>query len=119
MEKFASVNDFKERASKIMDENTSGYYNSGANNNQALNENEAVFRQIKLNPRILKDMTSLDMSTTVMGKKVSIPFGIAPSAMHKLAHPEGEKNTIRTAQTMNTVFTLSSLTTTSLAEVAA
>lgn len=42
-----------------------------------------------LRPRVLVDVSRIDMSTTVLGHSISTPIMIAPTAMHKLAHPEG------------------------------
>lgn len=44
---------------------------------------------LRFRPRVLVDVSRIDMSTTVLGYKVSAPIMIAPTAMHKLAHPEG------------------------------
>ena len=44
---------------------------------------------LRIRPRILVDVSKVDMSTTVLGYKISAPILIAPTALHKLAHPEG------------------------------
>lgn len=44
---------------------------------------------LRLQPRVLVDVSRIDLSTTVLGYRVSAPIMIAPTAMHKLAHPEG------------------------------
>lgn len=43
----------------------------------------------RLRPRVLVDVSRIDMSTTILGYRISAPIMIAPSAMHQLAHPEG------------------------------
>lgn len=64
-------------------------------------------------------MAKRDLSTTVLGKRVEIPIGISPTAMQRMAHPDGESANVRAAQAMGTIFTLSTISTTSLEEVAA
>lgn len=44
----------------------------------------------KIRPRCLRDVSVRDISTTVLGAKVSMPVGISPTAMQRMAHPEGE-----------------------------
>ena len=117
LSKLVSVNDFEEEAIKRMTKNANSYINSGANHQLALHENISKFRFVKLNPRVLIDVTKTDTSTTLLGKKVSIPFGIAPTAMHCLAHPLGELNTVRSSVTHNTVMCCSTLATKGIDEI--
>ncbi|BBG98767.1 Aldolase-type TIM barrel family protein [Prunus dulcis] len=65
------------------------FYTGGAEDQHTLKENVAAFRRIMLRPRVLVDVSRLDMSTTILGYKISAPIMIAPTAMHQLAHPEG------------------------------
>lgn len=46
-------------------------------------------------PRVLKDVSEVDMSTTVLGQRVSMPVCVAATAMQRMAHPEGETATAR------------------------
>jgi len=48
-----------------------------------------IFRY-KILPRFLRDVSKRDISTTVLGQKVSMPLGIAPTGMQRMAHPDGE-----------------------------
>ena len=47
------------------------------------------FMENRFRPRILIDVSKIDMTTTVLGFKISMPIMIAPTAMQKMAHPEG------------------------------
>jgi (S)-2-hydroxy-acid oxidase len=49
-----------------------------------LRRNESDFDEIKLNPRILVDVSKVSLKTKILGKYIDLPFGFAPSAMHKL-----------------------------------
>jgi (S)-2-hydroxy-acid oxidase len=68
-------------------------------------------------PRILRDVANVDMSTTIFGSKVSMPFGFAPAAMHCLAHPDGEVATSTAAAKAGIAMGLSNWATKSLEEV--
>jgi (S)-2-hydroxy-acid oxidase len=75
--------------------------------------NRLLFR-----PQVLRDVTNIDTTTTILGKKYDIPIAIAPSAYQKLAGGEGEPDTARAAWALGTNITLSSNATTSLEDVA-
>lgn len=51
--------------------------------------NEACYLWYRFRPRILIDVSKIDLTTTVLGFKISMPIMIAPTAMQKMAHPEG------------------------------
>ncbi len=46
--------------------------------------------RLKLRPRLLRDVSIIDMSTTILGEKIDFPICVAPTAMQKMAHPDGE-----------------------------
>ncbi|KAJ6752021.1 hypothetical protein OIU85_002442 [Salix viminalis] len=94
------------------------YYASGAEDQWTLAENRNAFSRILFRPRILIDVSKIDMATTVLGFKISMPIMIAPTAMQKMAHPEGEYATARAASAAGTIMTLSSWATSSVEEVA-
>ncbi|PSR96471.1 Peroxisomal (S)-2-hydroxy-acid oxidase [Actinidia chinensis var. chinensis] len=94
------------------------YYASGAEDQWTLQQNRNAFSRILFRPRILIDVTKIDMTTTVLGFKISMPIMIAPTAMQKMAHPEGEYATARAASAAGTIMTLSSWATSSVEEVA-
>ncbi|KAK1552699.1 hypothetical protein Q3G72_022014 [Acer saccharum] len=94
------------------------YYASGAEDQWTLKENRNAFSRILFRPRILIDVSKIDMTTTVLGFKISMPIMIAPTAMQKMAHPEGEYAIARAASAAGTIMTLSTLATSSVEEVA-
>ncbi|XP_038987902.1 peroxisomal (S)-2-hydroxy-acid oxidase GLO5-like isoform X1 [Phoenix dactylifera] len=94
------------------------YYASGAEDEWSLKENREAFSRILFRPRILIDVSRIDMTTTVLGFKISMPIMIAPTAMQKMAHPEGEYATARASSAAGTIMTLSSWATSSVEEVA-
>lgn len=94
------------------------YFASGAEDQWTLQENRNAFSRILIQPRILIDVSHIDLTTTVLGFKISMPIMIAPSAMQKMAHPDGEYATARAASAAGTIMTLSSWATSSVEEVA-
>ncbi|XP_010517549.1 PREDICTED: peroxisomal (S)-2-hydroxy-acid oxidase GLO5-like [Camelina sativa] len=94
------------------------YYASGAEDQWTLQENRNAFSRILFRPRILIDVSNIDVSTTVLGFNISMPIMIAPTAMQKMAHPDGELATARATSAAGTIMTLSSWATCSVEEVA-
>jgi (S)-2-hydroxy-acid oxidase len=62
-----------------------------------LRENRDAFTRLRLLPRILIDVSKINTETTILGVKVSSPICIAPTAMQKMAHADGELATARAA----------------------
>ena len=105
-------------ARQRMDKLAYDYIASGAEDEVTLRENRAAFSRIRLRPRVLVDVSRQDLSTQVLGAKLALPVLLAPVAMHRLAHPDGELATARAAAALGTVIVLSTLSTCSLEEVA-
>jgi isopentenyl diphosphate isomerase/L-lactate dehydrogenase-like FMN-dependent dehydrogenase len=114
-----SVFDYEAAARKKLPKIAFDYYASGANDEITLRENHAAYEQIKLKPRVLIDISKRDLSTTVLGQKVSMPIIVAPTAFHRMAHPEGEVATVRASGKADTIMILSTLSTSSIEEVMA
>ncbi|CAL9095003.1 unnamed protein product [Musa acuminata var. zebrina] len=113
-----NVCEYEEIAKQKLPKMIYDYYASGAEDQWTLKENRNAFSRILFRPRILIDVSNIDMTTTVLGFNISMPIMIAPTAMQKMAHPEGEYATARAASAANTIMTLSSWATSSVEEVA-
>uniref|UniRef100_A0A6G1SFN6 (S)-2-hydroxy-acid oxidase n=1 Tax=Aceria tosichella TaxID=561515 RepID=A0A6G1SFN6_9ACAR len=116
--KFICVDDYEKEAYKRLSKESLGYYASGADEEITLRANVESFKKLKILPRFLRDVASVDMRLEVFGQQINCPIGASPSAMHKLAHPEGELATARGLCRMGSIMTLSTLSTTSLEDVA-
>lgn len=66
------------------------YYSSGADDEVTLRENHSAFHRIWMRPRVMVNVKEVDMSTTILGHKVSMPMFLSAVAMCKLGHPDGE-----------------------------
>ncbi|KAB0798468.1 hypothetical protein PPYR_09461 [Photinus pyralis] len=113
------VQDFETHAFQVLAKGPLDYYKSGAGDQLTLENNRKAFSKLRIRPRCFRDVSTRNLSTTVMGTTVCVPFGIAPTAMQKLAHPDGEIASVRAAEKMGTIFILSTISTTSLEDVAA
>jgi 4-hydroxymandelate oxidase len=90
----------------------------GAADEITLRRTREVFDAIMLRPRMLVDISAVDLSTTVLGQRIAFPIMVDPAGNHGRAHPEAELATARAAGATGTVMILSSGSTRSLEEVA-
>jgi len=118
MGQVTNVSEYQAIAKQKLPKMAYDYYASGAEDEWTLKENREAFSRILFRPRILIDVSSIDMTTSVLGMKISMPIMISPTAFQKMAHPEGEYATARAASAAGTVMTLSSWATSSVEEVA-
>ena len=113
------VADFERLAEERLEPGAFGYYAGGAGDELALVGNVEAWRRLTLRPRVLVDVSAVSTATTVLGTTVSMPLLVAPTAIQKLAHPDGETGMARAAAAAGTVMCLSTLATSAPAEVAA
>uniref|UniRef100_A0A1D1Z369 (S)-2-hydroxy-acid oxidase n=1 Tax=Anthurium amnicola TaxID=1678845 RepID=A0A1D1Z369_9ARAE len=114
-----NVNEFEKLARQALPKMYYDYFSGGAEDQFTLRENIEAFRRITFQPRILVDVSNINMSTTILGYKISAPIMIAPTGMQQLAHPEGEVATARAAAACNTIMVLSFSSNCTIEEVAA
>jgi 4-hydroxymandelate oxidase len=114
-----NLHDLEARARERLSQSAGGYYASGAWDEVTLRDNAAAFERIKVHYRVLVDVSRRDLSVSVLGQRIAFPVLVAPTAFHKLAHPDGELATVRAAGRAGTIMVLSSLSTTLVEEVLA
>ena len=90
-----NVADYERLAADRLAEGPLGYYAGGAGDERTLRANAAAFEQWELRPRVLVDVSEVSTGTTVLCAGVELPLLVAPTAFHRLAHPEGELATAR------------------------
>ncbi|XP_054717106.1 2-Hydroxyacid oxidase 1-like [Uloborus diversus] len=112
------LKEYEDYARQFMDKRTWAFYSQGAEREETLRENLLSFTRFKIIPRLLRNTPTRDLRVTVLGNEVALPFGIAPSAYQRLAHPDGEIAASRAASEMDTIYTLSTVSTTSLEDIA-
>jgi isopentenyl diphosphate isomerase/L-lactate dehydrogenase-like FMN-dependent dehydrogenase len=114
-----NVADYEREAERRLDAGPFGYYAGGAGDEVTLRDNVASFSRWQLRPRVLVDVGEVTTATEVLGREVSMPLLVAPTAFHRLAHPDGELATARAAAAAGTVMCLSTLSSVAPAELAA
>jgi len=105
--------DYETAARDRLDRNAFDYYFHGANDEVTLRENRSAFDRIPLRYRVLTGLPNRDLSTSVLGHPISLPVLTAPTAFHKLAHPDGEVATVTATGAAGTAMFLSTLSTAS------
>jgi L-lactate dehydrogenase (cytochrome) len=96
------------------------HYIDGAGDDELTKErNTSSFDDCDLVPNVLAGVENIDMSTTVMGKKIGMPLFLSPTALQRLFHWQGERAVAAVAERFNTWFGISSLATVSIEEVGA
>lgn len=119
MTSLLNVDDYERAAQARLEASIYDYIAGGSWDEITLKENHTAYDKWRLRPRAMVNVEHRDLSVSTLGDILSLPIGIAPSAFHKLMHPEGELATARAAGTAGTVMCLSIMATVTLEEVAA
>jgi isopentenyl diphosphate isomerase/L-lactate dehydrogenase-like FMN-dependent dehydrogenase len=97
LESLLNIDEIEAEATKRISRKAWAYYFSAGDDLYSKTFNNTVYRDILLRPRVFVDCTACDMSTTLAGHKVNLPIFVAPAAMARLAHPDGERGIARAA----------------------
>ena len=109
--------DFENVAAHTMAEEGWGYYSSGADDEITLRENHTAFQRIWFKPRILVNVKNIDMTTSILGEKSSLPLYFSATALGKLADDDGELAISRAAAKTGVIYMLPTLSSYSLDEM--
>jgi isopentenyl diphosphate isomerase/L-lactate dehydrogenase-like FMN-dependent dehydrogenase len=110
--------EFEETARELLPKEEYDYIAGGATDEISVDRNRRAYGSWAFRPRVLRDVSTLDLSTTILGIKVNLPVLIAPCGGHKRAHPEGERATYRAAAACGTILAVSANSNTSFEELA-
>ena len=114
-----NVLEFEAAARKALPPAHFGYMATGVDSDATLKANREGFSHYQLRPRRLVDVSRIDTSTELFGTKWETPIVLAPVGSQKAFHPEGEIAAAKAAQTRKTLQILSTVTTSSVEDVAA
>ncbi|MCI0387217.1 MAG: alpha-hydroxy-acid oxidizing protein [Acidobacteria bacterium] len=95
------------------------YISGGAGDEVTLRWNRDSFDRIRLRPRILVDVSHLDTRVKLFGRELPHPILLAPTAYHRLLHPDGELATVKGAGAAGATMVVSTMATTSVEDIAA
>ena len=98
--------ELEEHASRFISPHAWAFIDGGAQDEITVKRNRAALEAITLRPRFMQDVSNRDLSTTVLGDKISFPVMVAPAGGHQMAHPEGELATAKGAGAAGTLMTL-------------
>lgn len=112
-----TVDDFRELARRKLPFPVFHYIDGAADDEVTRNRNTTAYEECDLVPNVLAGVADIDMSTTLMGRKIAMPLFLSPTALQRLFHWRGEKAVGAAAEKFNTFFGISSLATVSLAEI--
>ena len=113
-----NFNDFRKLAKKKLPAPIFHYIDGGSDDERTLNRNTEAFDDCDLVPKILANVGKPDLSTTVFGRKISMPIFLSPAAMQRLYHPEGDKASARAAEKFNTFYSMSTMSNNSIEQIA-
>ena len=116
--KVGSVDDLRLLAKRRLPGGVFDYFDGAAEDELTKAENSNAFAKVELRPRVLVDVSRIDTSTTIMGQPVPFPIALSPTGFTRIAHPQGELAVARVAGAVNLPYTLSTLGTRSIEEVA-
>ena len=116
--KSATVEDLRRIAKKRLPRGVFDYIDGGAEDELTMAANSAAYRRLTFSPRVLRDVSQVDISSSLLGRKVDCPLVLAPTGFTRIAHPEGELAVARAAKRAGLPYALSTLGTRSIEEVA-
>ncbi|WP_329172130.1 alpha-hydroxy acid oxidase [Streptomyces sp. NBC_01477] len=116
----ASVEDYRHAARlRLGDDRVWDFIEGGAETERTVAANRRAFGRVTLRPRVLVDVSHCRTGTEVLGSRLGTPLGVAPTAYHRLAHPEGEVATARGAGAAGALYVVSIYASRTLEDIAA
>ena len=115
----ANVDDLRRIAKRRLPSGCFGYIEGAAEDERSAARNCQVFQELEFRPRVLRDVGQTDPSSTLLGEPLGMPLVMAPTGFGRIAHPQGELAVARAAARARVPYTLSTLSTRSIEEVAA
>jgi L-lactate dehydrogenase (cytochrome) len=114
----ASVADLRAIARRRLPRGVFDYIDGGAEDERTMAANAAAFAAVTFRPRVLREVGEVDTSTTLLGRPLPLPLVLAPTGFTRIADPDGELAVARAAARAGLPYTLSTLSTRSIEEVA-
>ena len=115
----ASVDDLREIARRRLPRGVFDYIDGAAEDEISAGRNIAAFRRLEFRPRVLRDVSDVDPSALLLGRRVALPLVLSPTGFPRVAHSQGELAVARAAARAGLPYVLSTLGTRSIEEVRA
>jgi len=113
-----SVAELESAAREAMEPRAAAYVYAGAGTEDTMRANREAFRRWRIAPRMLRDVSERDLTTTVCGTEMPAPVLLAPIGVHKIVHDDGEPATARAAASLGLPLVVSSAAAFTLEEIA-
>ena len=113
-----NYDDFRKLAKKKLPAPIFHYIDGGSDDEETLKRNTEAFDDCDLVPKVLANVGKPNLSTTVFGRKISMPIFLSPTAMQRLYHPEGDNASARAAEEFDTFYSMSTMANTTIEEIA-
>jgi L-lactate dehydrogenase (cytochrome) len=115
----ASLEDLRRIARRRLPRGVFDHVDGGAEDERTLAANAAAFARVGFRPRVLRNVSAVDVSSTLLGEPVTYPLVLAPTGFTRIVHPEGELAVARAAALAGLPYTLSTMSTCSIEDVRA
>jgi 4-hydroxymandelate oxidase len=116
---YRNLSDYEAAARTRLPKPVYDYFAGGAEDELTLAANRDAYRRIMLRPRVLVDVSTVDTSVSFLGRTLSHPVVLAPTAFQRLAHIDGELASARAARATESLFVASTLSTVTIEEIGA
>jgi L-lactate dehydrogenase (cytochrome) len=113
------IGDLRRAAQRRLPRPVFGYADGAADEELTLRANRAALRRWRFQPRVLRDVSEPDLSTSLFGSELSAPIGLAPTGFTRVFHPEGELAVARAAASRGLPYGLSTCGTYTIEDLAA
>jgi L-lactate dehydrogenase (cytochrome) len=114
LERCASVGDIRELARRSTPKSVFDYTDGGSMSETSLDRSRDAYRRVEFTPRVMRDVSQVDMSTNFLGKPNALPFAFAPTGFTRMMHHVGEPAVAQVAAGAGIAYALSTLGTTSI-----
>ncbi len=114
-----NVDDLRRIAKRRLPRGVFDYIDGAAEDERTMVRNAAAFALVEFRPNVLRDVSAIDVSTTLLGRHVAMPLVVAPTGYTRLTHSQGELSVARAARRAGIPYSLSTMSTRSIEEVAA
>lgn len=118
LSKALTIEDLRQTARRRTPRAVFDYVDGGADAERSLQRTRNTYAGTTFHPRVLRDVSTLDLSTDLLGRTSALPFGIAPTGFTRMMHPAGERAQAAAAAAFGIPFGLSTMGTTSIEDVA-
>ncbi|AYY11486.1 alpha-hydroxy-acid oxidizing protein [Actinobacteria bacterium YIM 96077] len=119
LERALTIADLRRIARRRTPRSVFDYTDGAAESEISLRRARQLFRDVELRPSVLRNVSDVDTTTTMLGKPSALPFAFAPTGFTRMMHHEGENAVVRVAERTGVPYALSTMGTTSIEDVAA